>query len=146
MSNQQKQLYKQAEESKTACIRAILGTLKDFITCANDQKFKKKSLDYSRPFQRIEEIISTHNNYGILSRILKHINMKRTKNSNEETESIKEIALLNKVGEILNLSDGIVEEMSIQGEKDSIMKLIRPKILSLLELFKDTFCQTKEEE
>lgn len=72
--------------------------------------------------------------------------MKRTKNSNEETESIKEIALLNKVGEISNLSDGIVEEMSIQGEKDSIMKLIRPKILSLLELFKDTFCQTKEEE
>ena len=72
--------------------------------------------------------------------------MKRTKNSNEETEAIKEIALLNKVGEILNLSDGIVEEMSIQGEKDSIMKLIRPKILSLLELFKDTFCQTKEEE
>ena len=36
--------------------------------------------------------------------------------------------------------------MSIQTEKDKSLSEIRPKVLELLILFKDTFCQTMKEE
>ena len=80
MSNEQKELYKIAEESKTSCIRSILETLKDLIDAATSQKFEKNYLDYSRPFARINEIITIHNKYGSLERIMKNIQINFTKN------------------------------------------------------------------